>query len=99
MYEINGVMGWTVRKTNPGGYEIFRTRSDRFCGPLNLQYKGYRLPFHRMRRMGCGVNHPRSSSAVVKETVLLKHFSLWSTLVSSRVNFTFHLLLSDVARG
>jgi len=35
--------GWTVRGSNPGGSEIFRTRSDRPWGPPSLLYIGYRV--------------------------------------------------------
>ena len=35
--------GWTVRETNPGGGEIFRTRPDRPWGPSSLLYNGYRV--------------------------------------------------------
>jgi hypothetical protein len=35
--------GWTVRGSNPGGDEIFRTRPDRPCGPPSLLYNGYRI--------------------------------------------------------
>ena len=35
--------GWTIRGSNPGGSEIFRTRPDRPWGPLSLLYNGYRV--------------------------------------------------------
>ena len=35
--------GWTVRGSNPGGGEIFRTCPDRPCGPPSLLYNGYRV--------------------------------------------------------
>ena len=35
--------GWTVRGSNPGGGEIFRTRPDRLWGPASLLYNGYRI--------------------------------------------------------
>ena len=34
---------WTVRGSNPGGGEIFRTRPDRPWGPSSLLYNGYRF--------------------------------------------------------
>ena len=34
--------GWTVRGSNPGGGEIFRTCSDRSWGPPSLLYNWYR---------------------------------------------------------
>jgi len=35
--------GWTVRGSNPGGGEIFRTCPDRSWGPPSLLYNGYRI--------------------------------------------------------
>jgi hypothetical protein len=35
--------GWTVRGSNPGGGEIFRTRSDRPWGTPSLLYIRYRV--------------------------------------------------------
>ena len=35
--------GWTVRGSNPGGGEIFRTCPDRPWGPPSLIYNGYRI--------------------------------------------------------
>ena len=35
--------GWTVRGSNPGGGEIFRTHPDRPWGPLSLLRSGYRV--------------------------------------------------------
>jgi hypothetical protein len=35
--------GWTVRGSNPGRGEIFRTRPDRPWGPLSRLYNGYRV--------------------------------------------------------
>ena len=34
---------WTVRGSNPGGDEIFRTCADRPWGPPSLLYNGYRV--------------------------------------------------------
>jgi hypothetical protein len=34
---------WTVRGSNPGGGEIFRTRPDRPWGPPRLLCNGYRV--------------------------------------------------------
>jgi hypothetical protein len=61
-------MGWTVRGSNPGGGEIFCTRSDQPWGPLSLLYNGYRV-FHGVKRPGRGVDHPTPSIAEFKETV------------------------------
>jgi hypothetical protein len=35
--------GWTVRGSNPGGDEVFRTCPDRPWGPPNPLYNGYRV--------------------------------------------------------
>ena len=35
--------GWTVRGSNPGGGEIFRTRPDQPWDPPNLLHNGYRV--------------------------------------------------------
>ena len=58
--------GWTVRGSNPGGGEIFRTRPDRPWGLRSLLYSGYRVFFPGVKRPVHGVNHPPSSSAEVK---------------------------------
>ena len=34
---------WTIRGSNPGGGEIFRTCPDRLWGPPSLLYNGYRV--------------------------------------------------------
>ena len=34
---------WTVRGSNCGDGEVFRTRPDRPCGPPSLLYNGYRV--------------------------------------------------------
>jgi hypothetical protein len=67
--------GWTVRGSNPGGGEIFRTRPDRPCGPPSLLYNEYRVSFLGAKRPGRGVDHPPSSSARVKERVELYLYS------------------------
>ena len=36
-------LSWSVRGSNPGGGEIFSTRSDRPWGPPSLLYNGYRV--------------------------------------------------------
>jgi len=35
--------GWTVRRSDPGGGENFRTRPDRPWGPPSLLYNSYRV--------------------------------------------------------
>jgi hypothetical protein len=50
--------GWTVRGSNPGGGEIFRSRSDRSWDPPSLLYNGYRVSFPGVKRPGRGASHP-----------------------------------------
>jgi hypothetical protein len=63
--------GLTVRGSNPGGGEVFRSRPDRPWGLPSLLYDGYRVSFPGVKRPGRGVDHPPPSSARVKETVEL----------------------------
>jgi hypothetical protein len=59
--------GWAVRRSNPGGGEVFRTRPDRPWGPLSLLYNAYRL--FPGGKSGRGVDPP--SNAEVKERTQL----------------------------
>ena len=52
------VTGWTVRGSNPGGYDSFRTRPHQPWSPSSLLYNGYRVSFPGVKRPGRGVNHP-----------------------------------------
>ena len=63
--------GWKVQGLNPSGGEIFRTSPDRPWGPPSLLYNGYWVSFLRVKRLGCGIDHPPPSSAKVKERVEL----------------------------
>jgi hypothetical protein len=78
-------MGWTVRGSNPGGGEIFRTRSV-LHGAHPASYTMGTGSFPRVKRPGRGADHPPPSSAEVKEGVRLY---LWAFVACSRVNFTF----------
>jgi hypothetical protein len=61
--------GWTVRGSNPGGGEIFRTFPDRPWGPPSLLYNGYRVFPGGKKRPGRDADHsPPSSAVVMKET-------------------------------
>jgi len=62
------VTGWTIRGSNPGGGEIFRTRP---WDPQNLLRKGYRVCHGGVSRPGRGVDHSPTSIAEVKERVEL----------------------------
>jgi hypothetical protein len=57
--------GWTVRGSNPGGGEIFRTRPDRLWGPPSLLYNGYLVFPGDRKRPGRDADPSRPSSAEV----------------------------------
>jgi hypothetical protein len=59
---------WTVRGSNPGGGEIFRTCRDRLRDPPSLLYNGYRVFLRGKVRPGCDIDHsPPSSVEVIEE--------------------------------
>jgi hypothetical protein len=57
--------GWTVRGSNPGGGEIFRTCPDRPWGPPSLLYNGYRVFLGGRKRPGSDADPSPPSSAEV----------------------------------
>jgi hypothetical protein len=57
--------GWTVRGSNSGGGEIFRTCPDRPWGPSSLLYNGYRFFPANKERPGRDADPSPPSSAVV----------------------------------
>ena len=60
--------GWTVRGSNPGGGDIFRTCPDRPWGPPSLLYNGYRVFPGGKERSGSDADPlPPSSAVVMKE--------------------------------
>ena len=61
------ITGWTVRGSNPGGGEIFRTCPDRPWGPPSLLYNGYRVFPGGKVRPGRDADHSPPSSADVFE--------------------------------
>jgi hypothetical protein len=61
----------TVRRSNPGGAEIFRTRRDRPWDPSNSLYNGYGVSFPGVEQRGRGVNHPPRFNAEAEERVEL----------------------------
>ena len=67
---------WTVRRSNPSGGEIFRSRPDRSWDPLSLVYSWYRVSSPGVKRSERGVNHPSQSIVQVKERVLLPSLRL-----------------------
>jgi hypothetical protein len=66
-------MGWTIRGSNPGGGEIFRTRPERPFGPPSLLYNGYQV-FPGLRRPERVVDHPPPSSAEAEELYICSVF-------------------------
>jgi len=67
--------GWTVRGSNPGGGEIFRTCPDRPCGPPSLLYNGYRVSPGVKERPQRVADPSHPSSAVGHEIVELYLYS------------------------
>jgi len=55
-----------VRDLNPGVIETFRTHLDRPRVSPNLLYKANLVSFLEIKRPRDGVDHPRSSSAMVE---------------------------------
>ena len=48
----------SVRGSNPGWSNIFRTLPDQPWGPPSLLYNGYRVSFPDVKRPERGVDHP-----------------------------------------
>jgi hypothetical protein len=74
---------WTVRESNPGGGEIFRTRPDRpWAHPVSCTMGAGFFP--GVKRPGRDGDHPPTSSAKVKEGLELYLYSpfgpLWPVL-------------------
>jgi len=92
--------GWTVRGSNPGGGEIFRTCPDRPWGSRSLLYNGYQVFPGSKEWLGRDAGPSPPSSAVVKERVeLLPLLPLWAVRpvqslgACTRVTFTFTFFL------
>jgi hypothetical protein len=66
---------WTVRRSNPGGGEIFRTFPDRPWEPPSLLYNGYRVFPGGKVRPGRNADPSPPSSAEVKSRVELHLYS------------------------
>jgi hypothetical protein len=67
--------GWAIRGSNPGGGEIFRTCTDRPCGPPSLLYNGYRVCPGGKERPGRDADPSPLSSAVGHERLELYLYS------------------------
>jgi hypothetical protein len=59
--------GWTLRGSNPGGDEIFRTCPDGTWGPPNLLCNGYQVFSGGKERPGRGTDTSPTSSKVIKK--------------------------------
>jgi len=87
--------GWTVIRSNCSGSEIFHTHPDWPWGPASLLLNGYWVSFPRIKWLGRVVYRPPPTSAEVKERVEPYFYSPSEpSMVCSRMNFTFYLLLS-----
>ena len=64
--------GWTVRGSNPGGSDVFRTHLDRLWGPPSLLYNAYRVYCPGVKRSGRDFNHPPPSITDVKKRSRVK---------------------------
>ena len=62
-------------KRIPVGGEIFSSRPNRPLCPSSLLYKGYRISFLVVKRLGCGVDHQFPSSAEVRQKVQIELYS------------------------
>jgi hypothetical protein len=81
-------MGWTVRGSNPGRGEIFRTCPDRPWGPSSFLYNGCRV--HPEGKAAGAWRWPSTPcSAEVKERagLYVPLLALWAFVACSRVNF------------
>ena len=67
--------GWTIRGSNPGGGEIYRTRPYWPWGPSSLPSTGYRVSSPGVKRPGRGVDHPCLSTAEATERIELHLYS------------------------
>ena len=67
--------GWTVRGSNPGGGEIFRTCPERPCDPPFLLYNEYRVFPGGKEKPGRDADPSPTSSAVGHERVELYLYS------------------------
>jgi hypothetical protein len=75
--------GWTVRWSNPGGGEIFRTCLERPCAPPSLLYNGYRVfpggkerPRRGQERVDLYLYSPCRSYGLYRASVLVQGYTL-----------------------
>ena len=78
---------WTIRGSNPGGSEIFRTRTDRPPTPPSLLYNIYRVSCPVIKRPGRGVDSPPNLALRLKKVYSYTTPPL-SFVACSGMNFT-----------
>jgi len=87
--------GWTVRRSNPGGGEIFRTCPDRPWCPPSLLYNGYRLFPGGKERPGCDADPSPLPVSWSRKSRSIPLLPLWAVgplqnlSACTRVHFTF----------
>jgi len=88
-------MPWCIIGSDPGGKEVFGTRSDRHRGPFSFLYNGHRVSLPRVKRPERGLDHPPTSSVEVKERIELYLYSR-TVMDFSRVNIILAFILPGV---
>jgi len=90
---------WTVRGSNPGGGEIFRTCLNRLWAPPSLLYNGYRVFPGGKERPGRDADPSPASSTLDHERVELYIYSPYrpyglyrNSVPVQGVRFTFYVL-------
>jgi len=87
--------GWTVRGSNPGGDEIFRTCPDRPWSPSSILYNGYRVFSGGKERPGRDADTTPILVPWSRKSTAIPLFPLWavrpvqSLSACTRVHFTF----------
>jgi hypothetical protein len=87
---------WTVRRSNPGGGEIFRTRPDRHWGPPSLLYSGYRV-FPGGKAAGASTHPLLAARSRMSRAIPL--LPLWAIGAFYRANFTFTFYFAKVCHS
>jgi len=94
--------GWTVRGSNPGRGEIFRTCPDRPWGPPSLLYNGYRVFPGGKERQGRDADPSPPSSAVGHERVelyLYSHLGLRGLLYGELCLYLYLFTVGQIAQS
>ena len=96
-------MIWTIQGLNPNGGEIFCTLKRPALGPTQPSVQGgAHVSFPGVAQPGRGVDHPPTSSAVVKERIELYFYSpfgsSWPVLGRTSTLISFYLTGISVVR-